>query len=320
LRIARGLLRTLTIGVVVVGIAAPAAAAFADPSLSQIEQQITQKSADLEKIDEQYNKVTEQLQASQAAVTQLDVQMAPLQTKLDAAQAAVEQIAIEAYKGGPMMGTANALLSAGTPDGLMDELNSLDQIGRKRSQEIASYRSANAQYTGKKAELNNAVSAQTSQQAQLTAQKNQYDSDLQNLYALRKKAYGSATQTPKPSTAKAPAVSGKAGVAVSFAYAQLGKPYVFAAAGPGSYDCSGLTMAAWKAAGVSLSHNAAEQWGQVTHISRSSLAAGDLVFYSGLGHVGIYVGGGQIIHAPHAGTVVQLASVDMETPYGYGRP
>jgi cell wall-associated NlpC family hydrolase len=61
------------------------------------------------------------------------------------------------------------------------------------------------------------------------------------------------------------------------------------------------------------------QWSAVAHIGRGDLRPGDLVFYSGLGHVGIFVGGNQIIHAPHAGTVVQLASVDIMRPYGYGR-
>ena len=78
-------------------------------------------------------------------------------------------------------------------------------------------------------------------------------------------------------------------------------------------------MAAWAAAGKSLPHNAAMQWNVVAHISRGSLAFGDLVFYNGLGHVGIYVGNNQIIHAPHAGTNVQLASIDIMPPYGYGR-
>jgi cell wall-associated NlpC family hydrolase len=79
-------------------------------------------------------------------------------------------------------------------------------------------------------------------------------------------------------------------------------------------------MAAWAAAGVSLPHNAAEQWGVVSHISRGALQPGDLVFYLGLGHVAIYVGNNQVIHAPQAGEDVKLASVDMLTPYGYGRP
>ena len=90
-------------------------------------------------------------------------------------------------------------------------------------------------------------------------------------------------------------------------------------AGAQVIDCSGLIEAAWGAAGRSLPHNAAMQWNVVAHISRSQLALGDLVFYDGLGHVAMYVGNNQIIHAPHAGTVVQLASIDIMTPYGYGR-
>jgi cell wall-associated NlpC family hydrolase len=70
---------------------------------------------------------------------------------------------------------------------------------------------------------------------------------------------------------------------------------------------------------VSLTHNAAEQWNEVVHIARSALAPGDLVFYDGLGHVAIYVGNNQVIHAPTQGDVVRIASVDMSPPYGYGR-
>ena len=78
-------------------------------------------------------------------------------------------------------------------------------------------------------------------------------------------------------------------------------------------------MAAWRAAGVSLPHNAAMQWDVTTRIDRSQLAPGDLVFYNGLGHVGIYVGSNQIIHSPTFGEVVHVASVDVMSPYGYGR-
>src|SRR2546423_14294102 len=93
---------------------------------------------------------------------------------------------------------------------------------------------------------------------------------------------------------------GPAGVAVRFAYGQLGKPYRWGAAGPNSFDCSGLTMASWKAAGVGLPHSAALQWAQVRHLSRAELKPGDLVFYYGnIHHVAIYIGGGKGSHAPH---------------------
>ncbi len=95
---------------------------------------------------------------------------------------------------------------------------------------------------------------------------------------------------------------------------------MFAADGPGSYDCSGLVEAAYRSVGVSLPHNAAMQYHAISHISKSQLSPGDLVFYSNLGHVAIYIGGGMVIHAPQPGEVVKKASVNMMTPYGYGRP
>lgn len=107
---------------------------------------------------------------------------------------------------------------------------------------------------------------------------------------------------------------------VAYALAQKGKPYVWAASGPRGFDCSGLMLAAWRQVGVNLYHNAAVQWNQVAHIKRSQLAPGDLVFYHNLGHVAMYIGNGKVIHAPQTGDVIRIASVDMMTPYGFGRP
>ena len=94
---------------------------------------------------------------------------------------------------------------------------------------------------------------------------------------------------------------------ITFACGQLGKPYVWGADGPGSYDCSGLTMTAWARAGVSLPHNAKMQSGYGDHVNTSSLRPGDLIFFSGYGHVGMYIGKGLMIHAPHTGDVVKIA-------------
>lgn len=108
------------------------------------------------------------------------------------------------------------------------------------------------------------------------------------------------------SPARAP--SSRAAIAVKFALAQLGKAYVFAASGPRAFDCSGLTMAAWAAAGVSLPHFAAWQYNAGHHVSRSQLQPGDLVFfYSPISHDGMYIGHGLIVHAPHTGDVVRIA-------------
>jgi len=117
-----------------------------------------------------------------------------------------------------------------------------------------------------------------------------------------------------PATVVAP--TSAAQVAVDTALSQLGKPYVWAGAGPSSYDCSGLTQYAFRAAGISLPHSSRMQSTMGVPVSRANLQPGDLIFfYSPVGHVGIYLGGGKMVHAPTSGDVVRIANVD--TMWGY---
>jgi cell wall-associated NlpC family hydrolase len=111
------------------------------------------------------------------------------------------------------------------------------------------------------------------------------------------------------------------GPAVAYAKAQVGKAYVYGAAGPDSFDCSGLTMAAWQQAGVSLPHSSSAQYASGTHISESELQPGDLVFYySPISHVGMYIGNGQIVNALNPGSGVQVSGLH-DMPYsGAVRP
>jgi cell wall-associated NlpC family hydrolase len=104
-----------------------------------------------------------------------------------------------------------------------------------------------------------------------------------------------------------PAASGSAGTAVAYAQAQLGKPYCYAGAGPDCFDCSGLTMKAWGAAGVGMSHNSEAQYASFPHVPMDQLQPGDIVWKPG--HVGLYVGNGTVIHAPHTGDVVKYHGV-----------
>jgi cell wall-associated NlpC family hydrolase len=114
---------------------------------------------------------------------------------------------------------------------------------------------------------------------------------------------------------------------VSFARAQIGEPYVWGAAGPDSWDCSGLTMGAWAAGGKSLPHYSVAQYQQSTPISPSSLQPGDLVFWgsssssSSIYHVAMYVGNGMIVHAPRTGeNVSEVSMYYWITPNFYARP
>jgi cell wall-associated NlpC family hydrolase len=151
---------------------------------------------------------------------------------------------------------------------------------------------------------------------------------------------GSATQGATPSVAAAPAAvaiprpapappaaapSSRAAVAVATALAQVGKPYMWAGAGPNAFDCSGLVMYAWEAAGVPLAHYTVSQYEETTRISQSQLQPGDLVFYdtgggAQPGHVTLYIGGGRIVTADSPGTVIRVENLDWDgIPMGFGR-
>jgi len=132
---------------------------------------------------------------------------------------------------------------------------------------------------------------------------------------------GGGSYNPGPSVNPPP--SSGAAAAIAAAESQLGVPYVWGGATPGQgFDCSGLTMWAWGQAGVSLPHFAAAQYASITHVSLSNIQPGDLLFYdSPIGHVGMYIGGGQMINAPHTGLSVDIVSIYWDgQPVGVGRP
>lgn len=129
-------------------------------------------------------------------------------------------------------------------------------------------------------------------------------------------------RTAAPARRHSPArTGGRAARAISFAYGAIGKPYVWGAAGPYGYDCSGLTQAAWRAAGVSLPRTTYTQINAGRRVARGELAPGDLVFfYSGVSHVGLYIGNGLMIHAPRPGAPVRVAPIDQMPFAGAARP
>ena len=115
--------------------------------------------------------------------------------------------------------------------------------------------------------------------------------------------------------------SGRAAAAIQYAMAQVGDAYVYGAAGPSAFDCSGLTMMAWAQAGVALPHSSSAQYGSGPHVAASDLQPGDLVFYySPISHVGMYIGNGMIVHAANPGTGVQVAGALLDAVRRRGPP
>lgn len=324
-----GGLRPAVLVLAVAGVVAPATAAYAEPSIPELQREIEAQSAQLETVVEEYNKVNEELKANRAAADKISADLVPLTDELATASTRVSEIAATVYKGAPLA-ELSAVFASGDPSLIVERMTTLDQITRFEHGQLVAFSATKSHVDAEKARLDQLVAEQTAKQQSLEERKTKINADIGRLNTMVEQAYAARRAAAAPAPVSAPAaaaaatpppyVEGKAGIAVSFAYAQLGKPYEWGADGPNSYDCSGLTMAAWRAAGVYMPHNAAMQYNSLPHISRSALRPGDLVFYRSLSHVAIYVGGGQVIHAPTFNDHVRVASVDIMSPYGYARP
>lgn len=140
--------------------------------------------------------------------------------------------------------------------------------------------------------------------------------------AAQRAASASAYSVSPPPGGPPPALNANAQAAIDAAYSMIGVPYQYGGSSPESgFDCSGFTMWAWAHAGISLPHSSAMQYAVLPHVAQSDLQPGDLVFfYSPIHHVGIYLGGGQMIDSPHTGTVVQIRPVEWSVYVGAARP
>jgi len=319
------ILRSLLCAVAAVGIVlAGPAPAQATPSPSSIEAQIDKQWNDLEPIIETYNHVHSQLLKNRAQQKKIQARLAPLQLQVDLAISQVSNIAGDVYmQGAP--NAMNAMVMSGSPTDLTEKLTYLDQLARHQRESVADVAKLRDKLAGDKRDLDILTESVAARDAQLAQQKKDIQKKIDGLQKLRIKAYGAAGQNDGPlKTGPCPVTytNDKGGRAAQRACDLIGKPYVFGSEGPGSYDCSGLTKAAWASVGVHLEHYTRDQWGEGRSVSRANLQPGDLVFYypGSLHHVAIYIGGGMVVHAPHTGDYVRMATIDRGPIAGYRRP
>lgn len=303
-----------------------AAHAHAQPSPAEIEAQIDAKWNEIEPVIEEHNAVRIKLDLERKKAEGLATQLAPLEQEVSATRARVGVYADYMYRGGRAAGI-NAFLSTGNPTVMAERISSIDQVTAHFNSRIGEVLAAKSKLDEAKRPLDALVAQLDALEKEQTARIATIKEEIKKLDQLRSQAYGSGGGTgelrPVPCPVTYP--GGAAATAVKFACAQIGKPYVFAADGPGSYDCSGLTMAAWRAAGVSLPHNAKAQRSAIPRISRADLRPGDLVFYySDLHHVGMYAGKHNgvdwIVHASRSGVPIMMRKMDNGNIHSYGRP
>jgi cell wall-associated NlpC family hydrolase len=304
------------------GILFTGSAAVATPSPSNVEDQIDKQWNQLEPVIEQYNHVHSQLQKNRAQQKSLAAHLGPLQLAVNVAMADVRGLAADAY----MQGAPNAfdaMLVSGSPAGLTEKLLYVNQLARHQEQQISGVAQLRDRYAADKQRLDALTASVAERDADLAAQKKSIQKKIDALQKLRLKAYGTSAGDGALRLGPCPMTytKDKGGRAAQKACSLIGMPYSFGSEGPNSFDCSGLTKTAWASVGVHLEHYTRDQLGEGRAVSRSELQPGDLVFYYGdFHHVGIYVGGGMIVHAPHTGDHVRMADIDRTTPTGFRRP
>jgi cell wall-associated NlpC family hydrolase len=291
-------------------------AGYADPAADR-QRQLANAWQELEGVIERYNAVRDDLRATNAQLDRVNARLGPMQGRVDVAQRDTDELAAALYRGGPLGSTA-VLIGADSPETLMDQLATLDHISRRRTDALKSLRLARETLAKERDELGRLQTQQRVQQAELGQRKTTIETQVRRLGGTR------AARTPHGALHDGFVpifTDDAAGRAVKYAFSQLGKVYQWGADGPNTYDCSGLTMAAWKAAGVVLPHNAARQKKTVTPITRAELRPGDLVFYyKDVSHVGMYIGEGRVVEAPRAGERISMRLLDYAPIVGYGRP
>ncbi len=294
----------------------PGGNAAAAPSPADIDRSIKTLGAKLDAVNEQYNEAFELLKQSRAKQATLTAQIKTFEVKTSAYEAKVGDIGAAAFRGG-RPGMANVMLSGGSPETVLEQMAMLDIVTRDQRTSIDALLAAKKPLDDAKRKLDAEVANQAAQEKKLRDTKTILNRDIAKLKSQLPRSSRSGDRAP---VYDGPA-QGRARVVVEFAHAQVGKPYVFGADGPGSYDCSGLTMASWRKVGISLPHSAKQQYAQEPKVSKSALQPGDIVFfYSPISHNGVYIGNGKVIHAPEPGDNVKIANMSVMPYSGAVRP
>jgi cell wall-associated NlpC family hydrolase len=297
------------------------------PTVGSVEQQLTQLATKNMMLIEKFDQAQVDVQRKQAAAVAAQKQASLALQEYGRAGSLLSVTATAEYEGGAFS-TTGALLSSDSGQSYLDQLQTLEAISTHTTAVITSVAAAKTK-ADKAVKSANALLAQAnakvrsliSQRADVQRQVDNYKNLLMTMSYSARTTYQQQT-TPAVAAVVANAdiaairanlvtADAKEREAASFALAQIGKAYVFATAGPSTYDCSGLTMASWAVAGVSLPHSSEEQFGYGTPVSVADLKPGDLLFYYGPppGHVTIYVGNGEMVSAPEPGEDVKLVAV-----------
>ncbi len=289
--------------------ATPAAHASGTPSLNAVLAKANALSQQIDILSEQYDGLKIQLQQAQSETKIAKEDAARDEQALAQDQAYIGAIAVEGYMSGGI-NPSMQLLETSSPQNLLNRASIMTQLQQQNGAKVSLV--AAAESAAKRAE---AAAAQQEQRAKTLAStmaakvsQIQTKENFFNSEAFQQAAAIFAKTGQYPDIHPQGRSIGVQ--ALRFALTRLGDPYVWGAAGPSAFDCSGLVMWAYAQVGISLLHYTGDQWNEGEHISRSELQPGDLVFFfADISHVGMYIGNGLMIDAPTFGQPVQVQPV-----------
>ncbi|MFR9676270.1 NlpC/P60 family protein [Streptomyces sp. TR06-5] len=322
-----------------------------EPTLEEVRQRVDTLYRQAGTQTQRYNAAKEKTENKRKKVDDLLDEVARRTAKVNDARRALGRYAAAQYRTGGMSGTATLLLSE-DPQGYFTQQHVMQRMTARQKKAVGDFEERRTDAAVKRTEAAQELSSLTDAQKRLKKSKQKVQGkladarDLLSKLTAEEKARLAAIERRKEAEARRRAEaaeaerqeqqqssgsstgtstgsssSTRADEVIAFAKAQLGKPYVWGATGPNSFDCSGFTQAAWAAAGVSLPRTTFDQVNIGTTVSRSAMRPGDLIFfYDDVSHVGIYVGDGQMIHAPKPGDVIKYESIDYMPFHSAVRP
>jgi cell wall-associated NlpC family hydrolase len=293
-------------------------------------QTLAQVQARVRQLEEEATTAAEGAQEAKVKLASLNGQLQGIQAKAAVQSQSVaalskylNAIAVEQFKTGGLSQSLELLFSA-DPVLYLSAAGSLEAITRKKSVELRKFQAAKQRLTATSLTVSDKLALVKATQKKLAAQSARATAklaeaesllaklkkeDRERLARLAQEEEDADQASSLAAAKKAVGVSGRAGKALQFALKQIGDKYVYGADGMTYWDCSGLTMRAFQTAGVSLPHSSRAQFSYGKSVKRSNLAPGDLVFFGRpISHVGIYLGGGKMVHAPRSGSRVKVAS------------
>jgi cell wall-associated NlpC family hydrolase len=301
--------------------------ANAEPNIDSVQQKVDRLYHEAEIASERYNAARDSLKESQTKLKALNADLDHQRVTVDAMRKQVAAQVVDQYQG-QSLSTASQLMLSNRPGAFVDNLNAVSAYNSQRGQLIEQFSQELKRLQLRQNAVTDEVAALRKTKQTLASEKAQVDSKaadakqlLDKLKAEQRRKLMASQGSAAPTTVSSVPASGRAAAAVHFAMAQVGKAYVYGAAGPNAYDCSGLTMAAWGAAGVALPHSSSAQYSSGPHIAESDLQPGDLVFYySPISHVGMYIGNGMIVNAENPSAGVRVTSLHSMPYVGAVRP